>query len=74
MIKKINLFINYIMEIDIKYSILFYLIVLYLLYLWKPHLFKLDTEQRRRKFILLMALVIIIAIISIYIKIFFEWL
>lgn len=65
---------KYIMEIDIKYSILFYLIVLYLIYLWKPYLFKLDNQQRRRKFILLMALIIIIAIISMYIKIFFEWL
>jgi hypothetical protein len=64
------------MEIDIKYSILFYLLILYLLYLSKPHLFKFDDSNqglRRRKFILLMAMMIIIAIISMYIKIFFEW-
>jgi|LakMenE18May11ns_1017448.scaffolds.fasta_scaffold9288326_2 uncharacterized membrane protein len=60
------------MEFDIKYSIFFYLIILLLLYLWKPSLFELNTENKRRKYILLLSLVIIIAIICMYIKIFFE--
>ena len=60
------------MEFDIKYSIFFYLIILLLLYLWKPSIFELNTENKRRKYILLLSLVIIIAIICMYIKIFFE--
>ena len=60
------------MEFDIKYSIFFYLIILLLLYLWKPTIFNLNTENKRRKYILLLSLVIIIAIICMYIKIFFE--
>lgn len=60
------------MEFDIKYSIFFYLIILLLLYLWKPSIFNLNTENKRRKYILLLSLVIIIAIICMYIKIFFE--
>lgn len=60
------------MEFDIKYSIFFYLIILLLIYLWKPSIFELNTENKRRKYILLLSLVIIIAIICMYIKIFFE--
>ena len=60
------------MEIDIKYSIFFYLIILLLIYLWKPQIFNLDTENKRRKYILLLSLIIIVAIICMYIKIFFE--
>jgi hypothetical protein len=74
MIKKIklNLLIKYIMEFDIKYSIFFYLIILLLIYLWKPSIFNLNTENKRRKYILLLSLIIIVAIICMYIKIFFE--
>jgi hypothetical protein len=60
------------MEFDIKYSIVFYLIILLLIYLWKPQIFNLNTENKRRKYILLLSLIIIVAIICMYIKIFFE--
>jgi len=60
------------MDFDIKYSIFFYLIILLLIYLWKPQIFNLDTENKRRKYILLLSLIIIVAIICMYIKIFFE--
>jgi hypothetical protein len=60
------------MEFDIKYSIFFYLIILLLIYLWKPDIFNLNTENKRRKYILLLSLIIIVAIICMYIKIFFE--
>jgi hypothetical protein len=60
------------MEFDIKYSIFFYLIILLLIYLWKPSIFNLNTENKRRKYILLLSLIIIVAIICMYIKIFFE--
>jgi len=60
------------MDFDIKYSIFFYLIILLLIYLWKPEIFNLDTENKRRKYILLLSLIIIVAIICMYIKIFFE--
>ena len=38
------------MDFDIKYSIFFYLIILLLIYLWKPQIFNLDTENKRRKY------------------------
>jgi hypothetical protein len=60
------------MEFDIKYSIFFYLIILLLIYLWKPQIFNLNSENKRRKYILLLSLIIIVSIISMYIKIFFE--
>ena len=60
------------MDFDIKYSIFFYLIILLLIYLWKPSIFNLNTENKRRKYILLLSLIIIVAIICMYIKIFFE--
>jgi hypothetical protein len=60
------------MDFDIKYSIFFYLIILLLIYLWKPQIFNLNTENKRRKYILLLSLIIIVAIICMYIKIFFE--
>jgi Kef-type K+ transport system membrane component KefB len=60
------------MEFNIKYSIFFYLIILLLIYLWKPSIFNFDTENKRRKYILLFALIIIISFISMYIKIIFE--
>jgi uncharacterized membrane protein len=60
------------MDFDIKYSIFFYLIILLLIYLWKPEIFNLNTENKRRKYILLLSLIIIVAIICMYIKIFFE--
>ena len=61
------------MEFNIKYSIFFYLIILLLIYLWKPSIFNLNTENKRRKYILLFSLIIIVSIISMYIKIFFEY-
>ena len=60
------------MDFNIKYSIFFYLIILLLIYLWKPQIFNLNTENKRRKYILLLSLIIIVAIICMYIKIFFE--
>lgn len=60
------------MDFDIKYSIFFYLIILLLIYLWKPEIFNLNTENKRRKYILLLSLIIIVSIICMYIKIFFE--
>ena len=60
------------MDFDIKYSIFFYLIIILLIYLWKPEIFNLNTENKRRKYILLLSLIIIVAIICMYIKIFFE--
>ena len=33
------------MDFDIKYSIFFYLIILLLIYLWKPQIFNLDTDE-----------------------------
>ena len=37
------------MDFDIKYSIFFYLIILLLIYLWKPQIFNLDIENNFEK-------------------------
>ena len=63
------------MDFSTKYCIIIYVIILLLLYLWKPFLFKItdETPDKKKKLILFSAMIIIVAIISIYIKIMFEW-
>jgi uncharacterized membrane protein len=63
------------MDFSTKYCIIIYVIILLLLYLWKPFLFKITDENpdKKKKLILFSAMIIIVAIISIYIKIMFEW-
>jgi uncharacterized membrane protein len=63
------------MDFSTKYCIIIYVIILLLLYLWKPFLFKITVENpdKKKKLILFSAMIIIVAIISIYIKIMFEW-
>ena len=58
---------------NLKYVILFYLILMALLFSLKPHIFDLNVDKKKRKFMYLIFLVIIIAIISFYIKILFEY-
>jgi hypothetical protein len=63
------------MDFSTKYCIIIYVIILLLLYLWKPFLFKITDKNsdKKKKLILFSAMIIIVAIISIYIKIMFEW-
>ena len=61
------------MEIEFKHMVLIYAILIFLLFLYKPQLFRLnidDQNLRRRKFTTLVALFIVLAIITYYIKIF----
>ncbi len=63
------------MELQFKHLVLIYSILIFLLFLFKPRLFNLhidDKKTRRHKFLLLVGLFILLAIISYYIKIFVE--
>ena len=51
-----------------------YIFILILLYIWKPNIFDLNDEKNRKKKVLyLFSLIIIIAIISFYIKVLIDW-
>ena len=58
---------------NLKYTILIYLLLLIFIFFWKPEIFKLDNENKKRKMLYLVFLIIIIAIISFYTKILSEW-
>lgn len=60
------------MEILLKYVILLYFLILFGLYLNKPSLFQMDEQNKKRKLIYLIALFVVIAILSFYIKIIIE--
>jgi len=57
----------------LKYTILLYLILIILLFIWKPKLFKLNVDNKKKKILYLISLIIIISIICFYIKIMTEW-
>ena len=61
------------MNFQLRYSIILYFLIILFLYFYKPKLFILDSENKSRKLLYLISLVIIIAIISFYFKIIFEW-
>ena len=58
---------------NLKYTIFLYLILVILLFLWKPNVFALNVEDKKRKILYLISLIIIISIISFYLKILMEW-
>ncbi len=63
-------------EFEFKHLVLIYALLLFLVFYFKPHFFNLNIENkdlRRRKFITLVALFIILAIITYYIKLFLEF-
>ena len=61
------------MDFKLRYSIFMYLFIILILYIWKPQLFKLNNEDKQRKIIYLIFLIIIISILSFYTKLLFEW-
>jgi hypothetical protein len=64
------------MELEFKHLVLIYAILIFLLFFFKPQFFNLnimDKETKRRKFLMLVALFIILAILSYYIKIYMEY-
>jgi hypothetical protein len=58
---------------NLKYSIFLYLILILFIFLWKPNIFLLNVEDKKRKILYLMFLIIIISIISFYVKVLSEW-
>lgn len=61
------------MDFNLKYTIFMYLIILFFLFMWKPNLFIINVENKKRKLLYLMFLIVIIAIISFYFKVLMEW-
>ena len=62
------------MIFNLQYTFFLYIILLSLLFLWKPQLFTFSSEQdRKKKLILLFVLILVISIVSIYSKIFIEY-
>ena len=62
------------MNLELKYIIFMYIFILILLYIWKPNIFDLmDEKNRKKKVLYLFSLIIIIAIISFYIKVLIDW-
>lgn len=65
------------MELEFKHLVLIYSIFIALIFLWKPQIFKLSNndnpEMRRHKFVTLVGLFVVLAIISYYIKIYLEY-
>jgi Ca2+/Na+ antiporter len=61
------------MELEFKQMVLIYVILIFVIFLWKPRLFDLKEERtKRKKFLMLMALFIILAVITYYLKIYAE--
>ena len=58
---------------DIKYIIFLYIILLIVLYLWKPNIFMLNVDDKKRKLLYLFFLIIVISIICFYIKVLIEY-
>ncbi len=65
------------MELEFKHLVLIYSILIALIFLWKPQIFKLsnndNSEMKRHKFVTLVGLFVVLAIISYYIKIYLEY-
>lgn len=60
------------MQIDLKFIIFIYIILISLLYVYKPEVFNMH-KNRNKKLLYIMFLMIIFAIISFYVKILFEY-
>lgn len=58
---------------NLQYTILLYILLIILIYIWKPEIFKLNNENKKRKMLYLTFLIIIISIISFYSKVLIEW-
>jgi len=62
------------MNLDLKYILLLYILFIGILYTLKPTIFDLkNTKNKKKKAIYLSILIIIIAIISFYIKVLIDW-
>ncbi len=64
------------MELEFKHLVLIYSVLIALIFFFKPQLFKLniqDESLRRHKFVTLVGLFIVLAIIAYYIKIYVEY-
>lgn len=59
------------MNFDLKFVVMIYILFVILLYIYKPELFQ--TKNNSKKIIYICFLLFILAIISYYIKIIFEY-
>ena len=60
------------MNFDLNFVVIIYVILVTLLYMHKNHLFKLNVKNKNKKIIYLSFLLIVLAIISFYVKILYE--
>ena len=60
------------MEFDLKYTIFIYIVLMILIFLWKPQIFDLNNDNKKKKTLYLIFLIVIVAIISFYCKVLFE--
>jgi hypothetical protein len=58
---------------NIKYTIFLYLILILFIFIFRPKLLILNNDFNKRKLLYLIFLIIILAIISFYIKVLTEW-
>ena len=58
---------------NLKYTIFLYLILIFLIFLFKPQILALNVDDKKRKTLYLIFLIIILAIISFYTKVLTEW-
>jgi uncharacterized membrane protein len=58
---------------NLRYTIFLYLILILFIFIWKPQLIILNVDNKKRKVLYLIFLIIILAIISFYIKVLTEW-
>ena len=60
------------MHIDLKFIIFLYIILISLLYIYKPQIFNL-YKNKNKKLLYIMFLMVVFAIISYYVKVLFEY-
>jgi hypothetical protein len=58
---------------NLKYTIFLYLILILFIFIWKPQILTLNVDDKKRKILYLIFLIIILAIISFYTKVLTEW-
>lgn len=61
------------MKFNLKYIIFLYLIFIFLIFFWKPQIFSLNVDNKKQKTLYLIFLIVILAIISFYVKVLMEW-
>jgi hypothetical protein len=62
------------MNLDLKYILLIYILFIGIIYVLKPGIFNFkNTKDKKKKAIYLSILIMLIAVISFYIKVLIDW-